>query len=388
MVVVVLFAWFYGLIIFVTNTCFPVFSIFLLRRFMKNISQFEEEVKAPLPHYPGITILTSIRGTSISLEEGLSSLMKQDYPGPLELIIAIESSQDPGYDMAKKVLERIPHRMEIKWITDFKPEGGNPRTAKLAYAAKYAKFDWIYWLAVDTYTEGDHLRKMMHKAKANPDIYVSALPVHTGGKSLVALLENVPLAWELPMLGLLTRNMKRPFVYGGSVLFNMNLLNRAGGFGPLVNYLTEEVPMTVNFSRAGGQAELVPSLIWVRSDTQSIAAFYSRMVRWAIAGKHHHKRLLCAAFIFSLLWLLIFFLITGSPWFLYFLGGAFVVKVLVVYLYHRILDLPRWQAKWSVLMIPYDFICFSFCLAALFINRVNWAGDVMRVDSKGILTRE
>lgn len=383
-----LFAWFHGLLVFIANACFPIFTIPLLTGFMKKISQFEEEIKAPLPHYPGITILTSIRGTSISLEEGLSSLMQQDYPGPLELVIAIESSQDPGYSMAKKVLEGIPHRMEVKWVTDFKPEGGNPRTAKLAYAAKFAKFDWIYWLAIDTYSKHDHLRKMMHKAQANPDNYVSALPVHTGGNRLVALLENVPLAWELPMLGLLTRSMKRPFVYGGSVLFHVDLLNRAGGFGPLLNYLTEEVPMTVNFSRAGGRAMLVPSLIWVISDTQSIGAFYSRMVRWAVAGKYHHKRLLGAAFIFSVLWLPLYFLLTGNPWFLYLLGGAFVIKVLVVYLYHGLLELPRLQARWSALMIPYDFICFTFCFAALFINRVNWSGDIMRIGSKGILRRE
>lgn len=384
----ILIAYFYGILIFIVHLFQPIFSINLLKNFVKKISQFEEEIKTPLPEYPGISVLTSIRGTSISLEEGLTSIMNQDYPGPMELIIAIESSEDPGYNRAKEILERIPHRMKVKWITDFKPEGGNPRTAKLAYASQYAGYNWIYWLSIDTYSEDDHVRKMMHTAKANPNIYVSALAVHTGEKTLGALLENVPVVWELPMLGLLTQRMKRPFIYGGSLLFHMSLLNKAGGFGPIVNYLTEEVPMTVGFSRVGGMAKLVPSFIWASNGTQTFPVFYDRRVRWAVAGKYHHKRLIFSALFFSLIWLPIISLITGNALFLYLLGGALITKVFVVYVYHTILKLPKWQANWSVLMIPYDFICFAYCFHALFRKKINWSGDIMRVDSTGFVTRE
>lgn len=382
------YAWIYGLLVLFLNIVYPLISVLMLIKFKRTFSPFDQEIKKPLSHYPGITVLTSIRGDLTPLDKGLSSLMEQDYPGPMELIIAIESSKDPGYNLAKKTLEGIPHRMAVKWITDFKPEGGNPRTAKLAYASKYAKYDWIYWLAVDTYTKKDHVRKLMHKAGGNPDNYVSALPVHTGGKTVGALFENIPLVWEVLMSGLLNRTLKKPFVYGGNILFHMSLLERAGGFGPILDYLTEEVPMTSSFSKAGGKGAIAPSFVWASNGTKTFSEFYNRKVRWAMIGKFHHKKLFVSAFLFTIMWMPIIFLLTGNPLFLYSFGIYLFLKVLVVYAYHLILGLPKWQSKWSVIMVPYEFICFAYCVHALFKKRVIWAGDVMRVDPSGAVKRE
>lgn len=381
-------AWIWGMFVFLQNTTYLIFSVAMLSKFKKTFQNFENEIQAPLKEYPGISILTSVRGTSMPLEEGLSCLMKQDYPGPMELIIAVEDSKDPGYALAKQILDSAPHRMEIKWVLDFKPVGGNPRTAKMAYAAKYAQHEWIYWLAADTHSSFDHIRKMMHKTKADPNTYASAIPVQTGGSTLGALFETIPLVWEIPMFGLLNKIMKKPFVYGGSILFHMSLLKKAGGFEPILNYLTEEVPMTDGFTKVGGKGEIVPSLVWVRQDKQSLWGFYERKLRWAMIGRFHHPQLYYMGFVYSVMWLPIIWAITGNPIFLQMLGIFLIVKALVVYSYHAILGLPRWQWKWSVLMIPYEFICFTFCVDALFRKRVNWAGDVMRVDSTGFVTRE
>ncbi len=378
----------YGAIIFILNSGFHVFSVFMLIKFLKTFSPFEEQIKRPLPYYSGITILTSLRGDSAPIEKGLASLMKQDYPGPLELIIAVESSDDPGYSTAKKILARLPHRIEVRWITDFIAQGGNPRTAQLAYASRYAKFDWIYWLALDTYAGPDHLRKLMHKAEANPDIYVSALPVHVGGNKPGALFENVPLVWEVLMAGLLNRAINKPFVYGGNILFHMNLLKRAGGFGPLLNYLTEETLMSEGFSRAGGKSKIVPSLVWASHGTQKFSEFYCRKLRWAMIAKFHHPKLIASALLFNIMWMPIFFLLTGNSLFLYLMGICLAIKVIVVYIYHLLLNLPKWQAKWSVIMVPYEVICFAYCVHALFRKRVSWSGVTMSVDSRGLITRE
>jgi cellulose synthase/poly-beta-1,6-N-acetylglucosamine synthase-like glycosyltransferase len=385
--------WLYVATILALNIGFPIFSVFMLNRFLKTFPPFEEELKRPLPHYPGVTVLTSLRGDTNPLENGLSSLMKQDYPGPLELIIAVENSGDPGYSKAKKILaEKLPqgtaHRMEVRWVTDFKPKGGNPRTAQLAYISKYARYDWIYWLALDTYSDADHLRKLMHKAEVNPDIYVSALPVHLGGNTPGALFENVPLVWEVLMAGLLNRAINKPFVYGGNILFHMNLLKKAGGFSSLLNYLTEEMPMSDLFSRAGGKSEIVPSLVWASHGTQRFSEFYCRKLRWAMIAKFHHRKLIASATLFNIMWMPIIFLFTGNPLFLYLMWVCLATKVVVVYLYHLLLKLPMRQARWSLLMVPYEFICFIYCIHALFQKRVNWSGVTMSVDSHGFVTRE
>ncbi len=379
--------WIYAICVFVLNTVFPFATVLMLKRFMHEISKCDEEIKTPLADYPGITILTSVRGASLTLEEGLSSLARQNYPGPLQLIIAAESSDDPGYEMAKRVLENTPHQMVVKWVKDFKPDGGNPRTAKLAYSVEYAEHDWIYWLAADNYCEDNYLKKMMHQAKADPAVYVSAIPVHIGWRTPGALFENIPLVWELPMLCFINRAMKKPFVYGGSVLFHLSLLNKAGGFGPLKNLLSEEVPMCRNFTAAGGKGEIVPALVWSRNDKQSFYGFYARKVRLALIAKFFHREVFYPGFLCTILWFPFFYLFTGQPFFLYLLGAFLLIKTLVVYAYHLLLKLPQEQRRWSLMIIPYEFISLFFCIHALFKKKVNWAGDVMQVGSNGIVER-
>lgn len=383
-----IFAWIYGIFIFTQNTLHLLYTVTLLNKFKKTLKTFDEEVKKPLESYPPISIVTSIRGTSMPLEEGLTCLMQQDYPGELELIVAIEDSGDPAYGIAKEVLSKIPHRMEVKWITDFKAEGGNPRMAKLAYGAKFAKHKWIYILATDTFSDASHLRKMMHKTKLDKKVYVSSIPIQFGTSTLGAILETIPMVWEIPMYGLMCDKVKRPFIYGGSILFHMDLMQEAGGFGPILNYLTEEVPMSDAFTRVGGRFELVPSLMWVRQEKQTVAGFYERKLRWAMIGRFHHPQLFFLGFVFSPLWLIVFWLLSGNPIFLSMLGVFLTVKSLVVYLYHILLGLPRAQAKWSLIMFPYEFISFTFCVHALFRKRLNWAGDIMLVNSHGVVTRE
>lgn len=389
----IIILWLYGAIIFALNIGFPIISVIMLIKFLRTFPHFEEKLRRPLPHYPGVTVLTSLRGDSVPLEKGLSSLIKQDYPGPLELIIAVEDSGDPGYAKAKKILEEqvlanSAHQMEARWITDFKPEGGNPRTAQLAYASQYATYDWIYWLALDTYSDADHLRRLMHKADNNPNIYVSALPVHLGGNTPGALFENVPLVWEVFMAGLLSRALNKPFVYGGNILFHMNLLKKAGGFGHLLNYLTEETPMCDSFLHAGGKCEIVPSLVWASHGTQRFSEFYCRKLRWAMIARFHHTELIASAILFNIIWMPIISLLTGNPLFLYLAGVCLAVKVSIVYIYHLLLKLPKRQARWSLLMVPYEFICFFYCIHALFRKRVSWSGVTISVNSHGVITRE
>ena len=372
--------------VFLQTTAFNIYSVFMLASFMKRIRRYRAKPQR-LSHYPGISVITSIRGLSSSLENGLRGIVEQDYPGPIEFVIAIENRNDAAYSAARKILAKRPQHIEVKWITDFVATGGNPRTAKMAYAAQYAKYPWIYWLAADTFERQDHLRIMMEKTRLDFKTYVSALPIHFGGKTLGALLETVPLLWEVPMFALLCEKLKRPFVYGGSILFHMRLLQESGGFAPILNYLTEEVPLSDSFSKVGGKCQLAPSLVWVRQDEQSVAAFYQRKVRWAMIGKYHHRELFYSGFVFSSMWMPVAWFVTGNPLYLGLLVAFLGIKSVVILSYQVMLAIPQRQWKWSLLIFPYEFINFVYCVHALFKREVNWAGDVMDVSASGLVTR-
>ncbi len=378
----------YIAIVFALNTVYPFVTIFMLKNFMKQISLYEKSLTSPIAGYPGITILTSLRGVSTSLEDGFKSLVKQDYYGPLQLIIAVENSEDPGYKIAEGILNDVAHDIEVKWVKDFKPEGGNPRTAKLVYISQFAKYDWIYWWAADNFANNDHLTRMMHKTGTNPAIYVSAIPVHVGCNTLGALFENIPLVWELPMVCFFNQAIKKPFVYGGSVLFHLSLFQKAGSLKSILNCLSEEVPMAREFYKAGGKGEIVPSLVWSRNDSQSLFGFYDRKVRLAMIGRLNHKEIFYLGLIFTVLWFPLFYLITGHLFFLYLLGLFLLVKIYVVYSYHVALKLPKRQRVWSVIMILYEFISLIICINALFRKRLNWAGDILIIGSGGMVKRE
>jgi cellulose synthase/poly-beta-1,6-N-acetylglucosamine synthase-like glycosyltransferase len=47
--------------------------------------------------YPSVTIVRPIRSLDVGAEENLRSVLAQDYPGPMEILMVFDDRDDPAF---------------------------------------------------------------------------------------------------------------------------------------------------------------------------------------------------------------------------------------------------------------------------------------------------
>ncbi len=64
--------------------------------------------RAPLERYPGLTILVAAYNEEATIVETIQSIARQQYPGPLEVIVANDGSKDRTADLVREQLPNYP----------------------------------------------------------------------------------------------------------------------------------------------------------------------------------------------------------------------------------------------------------------------------------------
>lgn len=384
-------AYLYTIAFAATRIAQSIWSCFALRSFLNKVEIFNTETKNDMSlngTLPGISIITSIRGLGMPLEEGLTSLVTQKYSGPVELIVAIENSDDPALEVSKKILAPYEKgNVSIKWVTNFKAPGGNPRNRKMAFAANLASHDWIYWSAADTILPQDHLKKLYKTTQNNKNIYVSSIPIQFGGGSLGAILETIIFVWEIPAFFFVNIKLKQPQVYGGSIFYSKDLIQKSGGYSSILDYLTEEVPFIKAFSKVGGINRIVEGFVWVRQQKQPFSDFYRRKLRWLTIAKIHHTQFFYYGLVFNALTMLFVCMLSGLSLAYITLGIYLFVHMLTSIYYHTKLNLPFKQWKHCYLILIYEMIYGILSIHTFAVKKINWAGDWMKIENGGKIVR-
>ena len=369
---------------FLGTLAYSVYLLFWFKGYQKRF----DSVFCDLDTYPGISVLTSVKGFLPQMEEGLSSLLKQDYPGPLEVIVLSEEEDDPGIQQARDIVKRYSSRASVKFITGFRSEGGNPRNAKMAYGYQFASHPWIYWDAVDTEFGASHLRRMMALVQAKSENFATTMPVQYGPKDFGAIIDSISTNWEsFYFLGTNFRGDGK--VYGGSILFSRELLERAGGLAPILDDITEELPLRDGFRCAGGKCFLAPDLGRIRQEERSFSGFLRRKVRLIILLRIHFPWTYYSSPVTAFggpVWT-IAGLVTGQLSLLLLGLGIFAAHTVAALFYQVMLGTPRsdWVKVW--VMCIYGWLTPVIWVLALTTREVNWAGDVIRIKGDGTLER-
>jgi cellulose synthase/poly-beta-1,6-N-acetylglucosamine synthase-like glycosyltransferase len=340
-------------------------------------------------NYPGISILIPIKGPVEDLSTTLGSILKQKYPGPLELIIAIRDEDDSAVADSKKVVKDIPSTVQVKWAVGGPASGLNPKNSNLAQAYAQASHSWIYCSDIDTRPEPEHLREMMEISKADQAIYVTSISIHEGPKDLGACLEVFGTNLEATGFFLFAfLNSRCGVLNGASNFFHRSLLEKIGGFPKVVNALTDDLYLGKLFVKAGAEGRLARRFVRVTQDHQTMRGFRERHVRWLMIAKYFRPDLFWPApFNWAGQWLVLYGLFARSlPHLLagFILLALRIVDLLVFEIYT---GAPREDRRsvWTILV--YDFIAPQLWFRAIFRTQVTWGGNVLKVLSGGMLQR-
>ncbi|KAJ2816762.1 Ceramide glucosyltransferase, partial [Coemansia erecta] len=65
-------------------------------------------VDRPADSYPGVTIIRPIKGIDHGMQRTLESSFRQSYPGPVEILFAVEDPEDPAIEVVEEIMGRYP----------------------------------------------------------------------------------------------------------------------------------------------------------------------------------------------------------------------------------------------------------------------------------------
>ncbi|MEK5760514.1 glycosyltransferase, partial [Acinetobacter variabilis] len=92
---------------------FFVYGIAIILGFMNSFAAFSllmdrRPKREPLPVYPGITMLVAAYNEAASIKDTLVSIALQKYPGPLQVIVINDGSQDNTADIVRQAEAKYP----------------------------------------------------------------------------------------------------------------------------------------------------------------------------------------------------------------------------------------------------------------------------------------
>lgn len=148
-----------------------------------------------------VTILRPIKGIDSKMEICLESSFVQDYPREkLEIIFCIQSATDPAVPLVKSLLNKYPD-IDAKLLIDENQKehdyfGPNPKVNNLHKGYKNAKYDIVWVLDSNIYTNPQILRRSIFTLDNNLN-NGTRIPAWLSVKKTVKMVTHVPIVTSI-----------------------------------------------------------------------------------------------------------------------------------------------------------------------------------------------
>ncbi len=228
---------------------------------------------------PGISVLKPLRGGDDGLRDNLRSLLRQDYPGPFELVLGASDFADPALVVARALAREFPeHRIRVV-LTD-PGAAANPKVANLIGLAAVARHPLLLVNDANVRVGPTYLRAMAAELQSPGVGLVGNLIAGTDDEGLGAILENLQIN-GFTAAGVCGAELGgHPCVIGKSLLMRRCDLDAVGGLPALGRVLGEDYVLGQAFARAGLGVRISSHVVAARSAGWSMRRFVERHLRW------------------------------------------------------------------------------------------------------------
>ncbi|KAJ2192400.1 Ceramide glucosyltransferase, partial [Coemansia sp. RSA 1935] len=90
-------------------------------------------VDRPTDDYPGVTIIRPVKGVDHGMQRTLESSFLQEYPGPVEILFAVEDPDDLAIEVISNIIARYP-KVQARVLIGKDNVGINPKVNNMLKA--------------------------------------------------------------------------------------------------------------------------------------------------------------------------------------------------------------------------------------------------------------
>lgn len=260
---------------------FLIYGIAIIPGFMNSFAALSlmmdrRPKREPLATYPGISMLVAAYNEAASIEDTLVSIGLQKYPGPLQVIVINDGSQDNTADIVRKAQEKY------SWLTllDLKKNAGKANA--LNQGLKLAKHDLIITVDADSYLHRVALINIVERYKADPPntrAVAGKILVRNSRENLLTKIQE----WDYFLGIAATKRMQSLYqgtlvAQGAFSIYDRNALIEVGGWPECVG---EDIVLTWALLKAGYRVGHCEDACLFTNAPTTLKVFVKQRQRWA-----------------------------------------------------------------------------------------------------------
>ncbi len=347
----------------------------------------------PVDALPRCLLIRPCSGEDAEQLTCLTSAIDAEWTFPLEVIIGVDSEDDPAFGNATRAVDILNQKGIESSLQIISPIGPNSKVSILAGCVAAARSAPDIIISADSNTDltGFDLNRFVAplcKNRGGAAIWappwVSSADRNWGNLASEAVLHG---SWH--SFGLLSAISPGGMV-GKLFAVTREALGRIGGFGAMARYLGEDMEMSRRLRRVGDRVAHCPMSIRTTAKRTSWTETVARHTRWMMVIKAQ-RRPLMFAFPFLFFNALIVYLLAAvglfynTPSGVLCLLATLLLRLLVGYSAARMLGLsPRVHQVVAHAFVA-DILLLSAFVRALRTRHVEWRGKTLTVTSEGEL---
>ena len=360
------------------GSAYYALCILAARRFLR-----QQSSQGRAQYAPPVSILKSLKGLDPHMYAAFRSHCLLDYP-EYEVLFGISDLEEPALPLVRKLQEEFPGR-QLRVVHCPTRLGLNGKVSNLAQMLPEARYEHVLINDSDILVAPDYLWWVMAPFVDQAVGMTTTLYRALASKTLGSKLEALGISTDFMGGVLVAREIEHGirFGLGATIATTKTVLDKIGGFEPLVDHLGDDYELGARAAAAGYRIELPDTIVETALPDYRFRDFWAHQMRWARNVKdRRHAQYLGLIVTFALAWAVLAVVAAPRLWWtwavLAITGALRVGAALVCGL--RVLQDP--QVLRDLWLLPVrDFVALAIWVASFTGNRIEWRGLHFRLRS-------
>jgi len=335
---------------------------------------------------PSVTILKPVKGVDEFSFNCLSSWMKQQYPGKMQILFGVDSKDDPAFNLCSELIKAFP-QIDAQVVVCEGVYGSNSKVSKLVYLTQFIKNEIVIISDADVLAPTDLLQGSIGIFDNDEVGLVCCCYALANPDTLAMKLEAVAINSDFWSQVLQARSMKPlNFALGAVMMIRRKALEKIGGFNSVVNRLADDYWLGRLVSENGYKVELSAVVVECYHRPTGWRETLSHQCRWARTIR------VCEpiSYFFSILsnltlWATLFLILRPSGYSVGFFVVAILTRSLTAAVHQKKLTRAKTKLWHFVMPVIKDVIQFIIWILSFTGNTVEWREKKYKITSDGIM---